>query len=304
MKSLFFLLSVCLLTAFAGCGSPSNTAPYPSNVTPSPSNTIPYPTDILVIVEPTVNDPEGKIVIDSITIAAGTLDRDYMAVRGLYAAGLPCFLVSGHIVNGYGENCWVAYHIEGFDASGNRISSTLDTGPLPGWGQVYLASYSSADFTLHLSWSDYVTLMTVSSHRTIRVTPSPTLIANITITINPCIDDREGKIVIDNITIAAGTLDREYMSLHGDFIPGDPCWLVSGRISNGYDEDYWVAYHAEGYDASGNQVSFTLDAGPILGVDQVFISGNSSENFTLHLKYSDNVTSITLSSQMWNQMFP
>ncbi len=153
-RFLFLFLStfLCLLVIFAGCGAPSN-----------------YPADIPVTVEPTTDDPEGKIVIDNVTIAAGTLDRDYFTpAAGQHFAGEPCFLVSVHINNGYNEDCWVTFHADGIDDSGNQVSFTLDTGPLAGAWQVYLASFSSAEYTLHLTRADNVDRLTVSSQRTIR----------------------------------------------------------------------------------------------------------------------------------------
>jgi hypothetical protein len=280
------------LTVSTGCSSPATTTPIPVNIS--------------VETEPCENDPENKIVINEVTVTSSTLDRDYYTpAAGQHTAGEPCFLISGNIKNGYNEDCWVAYHIEGFDVSDNRVSSTLETGPLPGWGQVYIASHSSMLFTLHLSWAVNVTHFLISSQRTTRAVPLPSPVANISVTIKPCIDDPEGKIVIYDLTAVANTLDNQpYSPLHGTTKPGDPCWLVSGHISNGYDENYWVAYHAGGFDASGNEVSFTLDIGPIAGVKQVFIYGRSFENITLHLSWADNVTSIVLGSQMRNQMFP
>jgi cell wall assembly regulator SMI1 len=218
--------------------------------------------------------------------------------------GEPTFPVFGNIANGYNEDCWVTYSAKGFDSTGNTVCLTLNVDPINGWGQVYIAAFSSADFTVHMSWADNLTRITVYSQRTTRLIPSPSPLAHMPVIVNPTLNDHEGKIIIDNLSVTAGTLDKEYMSLHGEFGPGDPCWLVSGRISNGYDEKYYVAYHAEGYDSVGNNVSFTLDAGPILGVDQVSISGKGSENFTLHLSWADNVTSIVLGSQMWYKMFP
>lgn len=281
--SWLFLSCLCLLIAFAGCSSPSSVTPSPSNVTPSPSNTTPYPANIYINIEPCENDPEGKIVIDNVTVASGTLDRDYFTpAAGQHIAGEPCFLIGGNIKNGYNEDCRVAYHIEGFDASDNRISSTLETGPLPGWGQVYLAAYSSMPFTLHLNWADNVTHFLISSQRTTRLVPSPSP-TNISITVKPTVSDNESKIVIYDVTVVPATLDREYIGRENIFEPGDPCWLVTAHIRNDYDVKYYVAYHAEGFDASGNEVSYTLDAGPIYGWEQTFIYGRSFENITLHL---------------------
>jgi hypothetical protein len=169
MKNLLSLVAVLLLsllTIFTGCSSPANTTP--------PSNTTSSPASIYVEIESCGNDPEGKIAIDDITVTAGTLDRDYSTpAAGKHLAGETCFLFSGNINNDYNEDCWVSYKVQGFDASGNQVSWTLDTGPLPGWGQVYIAAGSSMPFTLHLTWSDSVTDLLVSSQRTTRQEPSP-----------------------------------------------------------------------------------------------------------------------------------
>jgi hypothetical protein len=163
MKSLLSLIAVSLLSLlliFPGCGSPAAIPPSPTNIP--------------VKINPCEGDPEGKIVIDNVTFAVSTLDRDYYTLSaGKHLAGEPCFLVSGDIKNGYNEDCWVAYHVEGFDAPGHWVSTTLDTGPQPGWGQVYLAAGSSMPFTLHLAWSDDVANYIISSRRTTRAEPSP-----------------------------------------------------------------------------------------------------------------------------------
>jgi hypothetical protein len=152
---LFISSCLCLLVVFSGCGAPAN-----------------YPADIPVTVEPTANDPEGLITIVNIVIASGTLDRDYSTpAAGNHIAGEPCFLVSMHINNGYNEDCWVTFHADGFDGADSQVSYTLDTGPLPGAWQVYLASHSSAEYTLHLSWADNVTGMNIVSERTVRGAP-------------------------------------------------------------------------------------------------------------------------------------
>ncbi len=156
-RPLLLLLStcLCLLVVFSSCGAPSN-----------------YPADIPVTVDPTTGDPEGKIIIDNITIATGILDRDFFTpAAGQHFTGEPCFLISVNINNGYSEDGWVTFHADGFDKSGHQVSFTLDTGPLPGAWQVYLAGYSSAEYTLHLSWADDVDRLTISSQRTTRLAP-------------------------------------------------------------------------------------------------------------------------------------
>jgi hypothetical protein len=200
----------------------------------------------------------------------------------------------------------VTYSGKGFDSSGNTVSLTISSGPIQGWGRVYIAAFSSADFTLHLDWVDNLTRIAIYSQRTTPLIPSPFPVTPLPVIVNPTLNDYEGKIIFDNLSVVSGTLDsnQSYSPLHGIVKAGDPCWLVTGRISNGYDEDYWVAYHASGFDASGNQVSRTLEAGPIAGVDMVYIYGRSAEYITLHLNWADNVTNITLGGQMSSIMPP
>ena len=303
---------LCLLVILSGCGSPATTTPppptstpTPSNITPSPTIPTPYPENIPVYIEQSNDDPQRKIVIENVTVTSGVLDRDYYTpAAGQHVAGEPCFLIAGNINNGYNEDCWVAYQIDGFDASDNRVTTTLETGPLPGWGQVYLAADSSMPFTLHLNWADNVTAFVLYSQRTTRLVPSPSQVANISLTITPPSDDTEGKIRIYDVKVVASTLDRDYFGIGEEYKAGEPCLLLSAIIANDYNENYWVYYSAHGYDSAGNQVSRTLEAGPLVGVDMVYIYGRTAEYITLHLNWADNVTNITWGVQMSSIMPP
>jgi hypothetical protein len=314
MKSLLLFVAISflsLLVIFTSCSSPATTTPpsptttpTPSNITPSPTIPTPYPENIPVYIERSFDDPERKIAIENVTISSGVLDRDYYTpAAGQHFAGEPCFLISGNIRNGYNEDCWVAYYIEGYGPPDghNRVSTTLETGPLPGWGQVYLAAGSSMPFALHLSWADNVIGFVIYSQRTTRAVPSPSP-TNISVTVEYPSDDSEGKIRIYDVTVVASTLDRNYFTT--EYEAGGPCFLLSAIIANDYDENYWVYYSAHGYDSAGNQVSVTLEAGPRVGVDMVYIYAGSAEYITLHLTWTDNVTSIVFSSQMSSIMPP
>jgi hypothetical protein len=112
-------------------------------------------------------------------------------------------------------------------------------------------------------------------------------------------------VTFKELSLETGTLDRDYLNpWAGSFQQGDTCFLLTGIIRNGYDEGCWVAYHATGYDASGNTISYTLDEGPIVGVAQVYIKGNSAVEFTLHLNWSEDVHIIKINSQKSGVMFP
>ncbi|MGD1119415.1 MAG: hypothetical protein ABR886_08000 [Dehalococcoidales bacterium] len=127
------------------------------------------------------------------------------------------------------------------------------------------------------------------------------------INVLPCADDPEGAISFANVALSKGILDSDFMVVRTDAIPhekGAPYFLVRGKITNTSTTRCWVAYHGYGYDSAGNEVSFTLDAGPIVGIAQIGIEPKSSEIFALHLSWSDNATSFTLHSQKSANMFP
>jgi hypothetical protein len=79
---------------------------------------------------------------------------------------------------------------------------------------------------------------------------------------------------------------------------GDPCFIVTGTMSNVTDEDLTVNFHAEGYDAAGEEISWTLDVdpGPLSGIVQKSVSAHSSRDFTLHLSYAEGITLVQISA--------
>ena len=142
-------------------------------------------------------------------------------------------------------------------------------------------------------------------------------VEHIQVILEPCVGgietDEYGKeyfleapgIIFENVTLETGVLDRGYSSpWAGKFRLGEPCFLINGTIRNEYDESNWVAHQAMGYDESGNVVSYTLDAGPISGVEQIYIDAKKAEEFTLHLNWSDNVTLFRINCQKSSVMFP
>jgi hypothetical protein len=89
----------------------------------------------------------------------------------------------------------------------------------------------------------------------------------------------------------------------GYFNAGDPCLLVSGVMQNNTDGDWLVHYYAYGYDAEGNEVSWTLDVdpGPLSGIVNMDISARTSEDFTLHLSWAENINLIKIFANIYPQ---
>jgi hypothetical protein len=145
---------------------------------------------------------------------------------------------------------------------------------------------------------------TIKPTSTAPVTISYAGIEGISVIIEPCRDDPEGDISFDNVTIKKGIFSKTYFDRNLKQEIDAPCWLITGVIKNKSGKRLWVAYHASGLDKSENEVSKTLDEGPIIGVAQLSFEKTFSENFTLHQSWSDNVTVFKIFSQKSAIMFP
>jgi hypothetical protein len=131
-------------------------------------------------------------------------------------------------------------------------------------------------------------------------------VKKLVVTVEPCLGDSEGDISFENVTAKKCILDRDYSYFssavkHG---AGDPCFLISGNISNRSDKRYWVAVFAVSIDDMSYTGPRTLDSGPIIGIAQIGIEGKSSESFTLHLSWSENASSFKVFSAKSAIMFP
>jgi hypothetical protein len=141
--------------------------------------------------------------------------------------------------------------------------------------------------------------------KSIEKTPAQPATNDSRITILPVTDDTDGSISFKDVTLTKSILEKDYFApWAGNHKKGEPCFLVTGQIVNNSGKRYWVAHFIDGFDDAGNRVAGTLDSGPIVGIAQIGIEPHSSENFTLHLGWSDNATSFTLQSQKSAQMFP
>jgi hypothetical protein len=125
------------------------------------------------------------------------------------------------------------------------------------------------------------------------------------VTFEPTFDDPEGDITFTSLVIEKGVLPgNNFSPLYP--VPhekGDPCFIFTGKIKNTSSTRYWVAIHAHGYDSLWNEMSFTLDCGPICGVSQIDVAPNSEEYYLLYLSYSANITQFVVHTQKSAQMF-
>jgi hypothetical protein len=84
-----------------------------------------------------------------------------------YAAGDPAVFLEGWLANNSDQEWQVDYWPEAFDARGNQVAWGLDQGgaPFPGHLQMNIAAHSSKSFTLHLTWAESISRITINANK-------------------------------------------------------------------------------------------------------------------------------------------
>jgi hypothetical protein len=119
--------------------------------------------------------------------------------------------------------------------------------------------------------------------------------------------DEPSGVILKDIQIKTDVCDKEYFS---PWYPshtvkkGDPCLVVSGHIQNMHEENSEIAMYAEGYDISGEQVAWTLDAAHIAGQIGLHLEYEETGEFTLHLNLSENTSTIRIYANNYSAVPP
>jgi hypothetical protein len=111
-------------------------------------------------------------------------------------------------------------------------------------------------------------------------------------------------ILIENTSVIKDVLyrDAENGWRPERYHTGDPCYIVSGTMINDTDTDWQVSFHAEGYDSNGNIIARTLDVepGPLAGIIALTIPAHTTNNFTIHINWAENLTRIIISGHTYS----
>lgn len=75
---------------------------------------------------------------------------------------------------------------------------------------------------------------------------------------------------------------------------GDPILVVRGTVQNKHKDYKEISMYAEGYDKTGEQVAWTLDAAHLVGVIGLHVENEETGDFKIHLNMSENVKSIRI----------
>jgi len=111
-------------------------------------------------------------------------------------------------------------------------------------------------------------------------------------------DGELSKVLLQDVQIRKGVCDKDYFS---PWFPsakkGDPCLVVSGHVQNQDKDKFHIGMSALGYDETGEAVAGTLDAAHIAGAIGLYLEYEETGEFTMHLNFSDNISTVRIFAQ-------
>lgn len=124
-----------------------------------------------------------------------------------------------------------------------------------------------------------------------------------------CADGGSSGVVLNSANVETVVSEGEYFNpVAGPQAwkvkPGDLIVVVNGEIENINSDGPYVAIWAEGYDAEGNIVSWTLDADHVAGQSQVYVGQGETKGFTLHLSFAEDLNEVEIIACAYSQPPP
>ncbi len=86
--------------------------------------------------------------------------------------------------------------------------------------------------------------------------------------------------------------------------PGDLIYEITGTIRNNHPEYREIALWAAGFDETGRQILWTLDAAHIMGQIGRHLEKGETGDFALHLNYAEKVKTIRIFAGIYSQTPP
>jgi hypothetical protein len=103
------------------------------------------------------------------------------------------------------------------------------------------------------------------------------------------------EVLLIDVQVTKGISYKQYHPLEYIVVNvGDPIIVINGTIQNKHKQNIHIAMWAEGYDATGERVAWTLDAAHIVGQIGLQLENGETGQFTLHLNMADNIKSIRI----------
>jgi hypothetical protein len=115
--------------------------------------------------------------------------------------------------------------------------------------------------------------------------------------------NQSSEVMLKAVHINTNYSDKTYFSpwypLH-TVNAGEYILEVSGNIQNNHPQNKEIAMYAEGYDDTGKQVAWTLDAAHIAGQIGLHLEKGETTKFTLHLNFTASTKSIRIFANNYN----
>ena len=123
-----------------------------------------------------------------------------------------------------------------------------------------------------------------------------------------CPDQESSGILLESVDVESIISDEQYtnsaVGLNQQVEPGDLIVVIDGVIENRGADGPYVAIWAEGHDAQGNVVCWTLDAAHVCGQSQVQVDRGKVNSFTLHLNFAETLRAIEIHACAYSEPPP
>ena len=276
--------------------------------------------DIAIKPTPKAFIAEG-IRLNQASASVGVLDNwaHNVQTRKSSSRGDWYVLVSGQMHNTTSTTRDVDMWVDGYNAEGELVASTLASETQEGYLHLDLPGETSQDFELSVSWSDEIRSLEFTADIDDRMipaapmSPSSSLPAGLTVIPSPGEylttgpDGELSELLLLTIEVEQIESPRRYWSHRDDSYTveqGEPILVISGLIQNRHRTYSEISMNARGYDADGEQVSFTLDSAHLPGCIGLGIPPGEVGEFTLHMNPADNLASIHIFGGMSPIPFP
>jgi hypothetical protein len=120
-------------------------------------------------------------------------------------------------------------------------------------------------------------------------------------------ENTSSEVILKDVQVCKGMSNKQYLN---PWYPeekvnaGEPILVVCGTIQNKHRQNTYITLDAKGYDAKGQQVSWTLDAAHIPGQIALQLETEEKGQFILHLNIDKNIKSIRIFANNYDELPP
>lgn len=120
-------------------------------------------------------------------------------------------------------------------------------------------------------------------------------------------ENTSSEVILKDVQVCTSVSNKQYSNSwysEEKINAGEPILVVCGTIQNKHRQNTYIALYAEGYDAQGKQVSWTLDDAHIQGQILLQLETEEKGQFILHLNLDKNIKSIRIFVNNYDELPP